>query len=295
MAIHVAIEHVTTYRYDRAVRLSPHIVRLRPAPHCRTPVLAYSLRIEPEAHFLNWQQDPFGNYQARLVFPEATRVLRFVVDMTVALTNADPFDFFVDDSAERFPFAYSDALARDLGPYLARDDAGPRFTEWLGAFTDWNGSTVDFLVVLNRRMAAAIAYTTRFEPGVQTPEETLEKALGSCRDSSWLLVQALRHLGLASRFVSGYLVELAPDEPALDGPTGHGGDFTDLHAWTEVYVPGAGWIGLDPTSGLFAGEGHIPLSCAADPSSAAPVTGTVEPSQGTLEFSNTVRRVPPAE
>jgi uncharacterized protein (DUF2126 family)/transglutaminase-like putative cysteine protease len=291
LAIHAAIEHVTTYRFDRALRLAPHVVRLRPAPHTRTPVLAYALRVEPGEHFVNWQQDPFGNYQARLVFPEPARELRLAVDMIVDLTVINPFDFFVEESAERYPFTYADELARDLAPYLVPDAAGPRLAEWLAGVGRGSEPIVDFLVRLNQRVEGCVAYTTRMEHGVQTPEETLEKALGSCRDSGWLLVQALRHLGLAARFVSGYLVQLAADEPPLDGPAGPRVDFTDLHAWAEVYVPGAGWIGLDPTSGLLAGEGHIPLACTVEPSSAAPVTGAVEPGEVTLEFSNMVRRV----
>jgi uncharacterized protein (DUF2126 family) len=291
LAIHVALNHRTTYRFDRNVQLYPHTLRLRPAGHCRTPILGYSLRVTPEEHFLNWQQDPFGNWLARLVFPERAPVLEIEVDLVADMTVIDPFDFFVDESAEKAPFDYGERLGRDLAPYLEVTEAGPRLTEWLAAVDRTRLRTVDFLVGLNQRLAGDIAYTVRMEPGVQTCEQTLERAIGSCRDTSWLLVQILRHVGLAARFVSGYLVQLAPDVKALDGPSGPSADFTDLHAWAEVYVPGAGWIGLDPTSGLFAGEGHIPLACTPEPSSAAPITGATGPCEAEFDFSNTVTRL----
>ena len=287
-----------SYRFDRAVKISPHVVRLRPAAHCRTPVLAYSMTVTPEEHFVNWQQDPFGNHLARLVFPEPARELTVTVDLIADLAVINPFDFFVEDSAEHYPFAYDEMLRRDLAPYLSDDEPGPLVTRWLDAWSADPASSantgpiiVDFLVELNQRVFRSVAYTTRMEPGVQTPDETLEKAIGSCRDSAWLLVHILRRLGLAARFVSGYLVQLRPDEVPVDGPAGPLADFTDLHAWAEVYVPGAGWIGLDPTSGLLAGEGHLPLVCAPHPTTAAPITGSTDPCEVTFEHSNTVRRL----
>ncbi len=290
MSIHVAIRHTTRYLFDRRVTLSPHIVRLRPAPHSRTPIVAYSLKIRPEKHFINWQQDPFGNYLARLVFPEATRELLVDVEVIADLTTINPFDYFIEDSAEHWPFDYDAALKRELTPYLETDPAGPLLKAWLAEVPRERMHCNDFLVALNQRLQGDIAYTVRMEPGVQTPEETLTKALGSCRDSAWLLVQILRHLGLAARFVSGYLVQLAPDEKSLDGPSGPETDFTDLHAWAEVYLPGAGWIGLDPTSGLFASEGHIPLAATPQPSSAAPIEGFTDKCEVSFEFANTVTR-----
>jgi uncharacterized protein (DUF2126 family) len=294
LAIHVALEHQTTYQFDRAVRLAPHVVRLRPAAHSRTPVLSYSLRVEPENHFLNWQQDPYGNYLARLVFPEPTRRLTVTVDLVADLTVINPFDFFVDESAERYPFEYDPELTRDLAPYLASEPPGPLLTEWLAELGAKPGDGVpvnDFLVGINQRLQRDIGYLTRMEVGVQTPEETLARRLGSCRDSAWLLVAIMRKLGLAARFVSGYLVQLVADEKPLVGPAGPTADFTDLHAWTEVYLPGAGWIGLDPTSGLFAGEGHIPLACTPEPSSAAPISGALEQAEVEFSFVNRVTRV----
>ena len=293
MSIHVALEHRTRYLFDRAVGLTPHVVRLRPAPHCRTPILAYSMTVEPSDHFVNWQQDPFGNFEARLVFPEKATELSIVVDLVADLTVINPFDFFLEPEAEAIPFAYDPELLRDLGPYLECDPVGPMLQGWLDevAMPPDGTPTVNFLVAINQRLQGDIAYTTRMEPGVQDPEVTLGKALGSCRDSGWLLVQVLRNLGLAARFVSGYLVQLVADQKALDGPSGPTADFTDLHAWCEVFLPGAGWVGLDPTSGLFAGEGHIPLAATPRPASAAPVTGATEPCEVTFDFSNTVTRV----
>lgn len=298
MAIHVALTHRTTYEFDRTVGIGPHVVRLRPAPHTRTPILAYSLRVDPAEHFLNWQQDPFGNYMARLVFPEKARRLELVVDLVADMTTINPFDFFVDDSAGTYPFTYEPSLAKDLSRYTEPAPAGPLLRTWLADRTadliaggQEGMRTIDVLVALNQRLQADIAYTTRMEPGVQDPEETLDKALGSCRDSGWLLVQIARQMGLAARFVSGYLVQLTADVKALDGPSGTEVDFTDLHAWTEVYLPGAGWVGMDPTSGLFAGEGHIPLACTPEPRSAAPVEGAVDECEVTFDHANTVARI----
>ncbi|WP_459616087.1 transglutaminase family protein [Bordetella sp. 2513F-2] len=291
MSIHVALKHVTQYRYDRLVGLSPQVLRLRPAPHCRTPILAYSLTVEPAGHFLNWQQDPFANYLARLTFPEKTRELRITIDLVAEMAVYNPFDFFLEPSAEHYPFRYEPGLAHDLAPYLAREPATPLFAEFMARIDTGSQRTVDFLVGLNRQVHREISYLIRMEPGVQTPEETLRRAAGSCRDSGWLLVQALRHLGLAARFVSGYLIQLKPDVKSLDGPSGAEADFTDLHAWCEVFLPGAGWIGLDPTSGLLAGEGHIPLAATPEPGSAAPITGAVEKSEVAFSHDMAITRI----
>ncbi|MBV8666919.1 MAG: transglutaminase family protein [Burkholderiaceae bacterium] len=290
MSIHVAIRHTTRYRFDRPVMLGPHVVRLRPAPHSRTPIVAYSLNVSPDKHFINWQQDPFGNYLARLVFPDKTRELLVDVEVIADMTVINPFDFFVEDTAAHYPFRYGDALAGDLAPYLEREEPGPLLTAYLAGVPREKRAIVDFLVDLNQNLQQAVRYTVRMEPGVQSCEQTLDLALGSCRDSAWLLVQILRHMGLAARFVSGYLVQLQSDEKSLDGPSGPVHDFTDLHAWAEVYLPGAGWVGLDPTSGLFAGEGHIPLACTPHPSSAAPIDGFTDECEVEFSFSNSVTR-----
>ena len=273
MGIRVALNHTTCYKYPKPVWLSPHIVRLRPAPHSDTKVSSYSLKVTPKQHFINWQQDPYGNYLARLVFPDKTDEFSVVVDLVAELTVSNPFDFFLEKYAEEFPFTYEPLVLRELGPYLEVSPPGPLLTGLISGFKRDKARTVDYLVEINQALQQRIQYLIRMEPGIQSPEETLQLKSGSCRDTAWLMVHLLRNLGLAARFVSGYLIQLAPDVKSLDGPSGTERDVTDLHAWTEVYLPGAGWIGLDPTSGLFAGEGHIPLACSADPVTAAAISG----------------------
>jgi uncharacterized protein (DUF2126 family) len=295
MTIKVALHHKTKYTYDRLVALSPHEVRLRPAAHCRTPIESYSLKVKPTKHFLNWQQDPYGNWVARIVFPDKTRELEINVDLVADMTVINPFDFFVDASAEQFPFVYSSENFRELAPYLELVPQSALLDAWIykarERFLSKPIGTIDLLIAVNHMVREDVDYLVRMEQGIQTPEDTLERAQGSCRDSAWLLVQILRHLGIAARFASGYLIQLAADRKSLDGPSGPEKDFTDLHAWAEAYIPGAGWIGLDATSGLLAGEGHIPLASAALPVSAAPVSGKTDFANSTLEFEMTVTRI----
>ena len=292
MALHAALTHRTEYRYDRPVRMAAHTIRLRPAPHCRTPILSYSLRIEPAEHFINWQQDPFGNFLARIVIPEQTTRFVVTVDVVADLAVINPFDFFVEEDAQSWPFTYEPGLAAELKPYLEPTANGPLLDRYMAKLDrTTKGTSLDFICDLNRRLSQEIKYLIRMEPGVQTPDETLAHRSGSCRDTGWLLVQIFRNLGLAARFVSGYLIQLKPDVKPLDGPAGTDTDFTDLHAWAEVYVPGAGWIGLDPTSGLVAGEGHIPLAATPSPSSAAPISGAHDKAEVEFDFSMSVTRI----
>ncbi|HXM60725.1 MAG TPA: transglutaminase family protein [Terriglobales bacterium] len=295
MSIQVALNHWTRYRYDKAVSVGPQVIRLRPAPHCRTPILSYSLSVTPAGHVVHWQLDLHNNHLARLLFPDKTYEFAVEVNLVAELSPFNPFDFFLEPGVEDYPFKYAAELAKDLEPYLWVDPAGPRLQAFLGKLSRERRGTISFLVDLNRSVRNDIEYVTRLDPGIQTCEQTLEKGAGSCRDSAWLLVQILRQLGIAARFVSGYLIQLAADERAADDRSGLQSDSADFHAWAEAFLPGAGWIGMDPTSGLFSGEGHIPLVCTPNPSKAAPIEGTVELANVDFSYSMSIRRLHDAD
>ena len=291
MSIRLVLNHLTHYKFDRAVSLSPHIIRLRPAPHTRTPIESYTMKVWPEEHFINWQQDPFGNYLARLVFPEKATELKIEVEVIARLEAINPFDFFLEESAEKYPFTYSDRLLQELGPYLEVQENGVLLRALLAQVDRSEQITMDFLVAVNQLVNKRLRYSIRMQPGVQTCEETLLAGIGSCRDFAWLMVQMLRHLGIAARFVSGYSVQLKPDQKPLEGPAGVGEDVTDLHAWVEAYVPGAGWVGMDATSGLLAAEGHIPLACVPHYASAAAIEGLTDVCEVEFNYENRVKRL----
>src|SRR3984957_20001589 len=295
MGLKVALSHRTEYRYDRKVAVGPQVVRLRPAPHGRTPILSYALNIAPAKHLLNWQLDPLNNHLARVLFPEKTNEFVAQVDLVAELSPFNPFNFILEPGVESYPFVYPPELAADLEPYFRLDSAGPRLKAFLAKISREKRGTISFLVDLNRMVRNDIDYVTRLEPGVQSCEQSLEKGSGSCRDSAWLLVQILRHLGIAARFVSGYLIQLAtdesPNEESSDVSNGTRCDSADFHAWVEAFLPCGGWIGMDPTAGLFAGEGHIPLVCTPNASNAAPIEGTVEPAKVDFSYSISIRRL----
>jgi len=288
MSITVALNHTTRYGYSRPAGLSPQTIRLRPSPHCRTAILSYSLKITPENHSFHWIQDPQGNYLARVVFPGPISEFKVEVNLVADLVPLNPFDFFLEDYAGNFPFQYDPTLQDELAPYLKRlADGGPNWEAFIGSIDTTPRHSIHFLVDLNQRVNQAVAYSTRMEPGILTPEQTLKRRLGSCRDSTWLLINALRNFGLAARFTSGYLIQLG----VTQDPSGPLVDAADLHAWTEVYLPGAGWIGLDATSGLLSGEGHVPLASSPNPVSAAPITGSAESVETEFDFSMSVTRI----
>jgi uncharacterized protein (DUF2126 family) len=291
MSLQVALNHRTQYRYDKAVSLGPQVIQLRPAPHCRTPILSYALKIIPATHLLNWQLDPYNNHLARLLFSEKTDEFVVEVDLVAELSPFNPFGFVLELGVQDYPFQYAPELAKDLEPYLSVEPAGIQFQSFLAKLSDKKCGTISFLVDLNRRVRDQIAYVTRLDTGVQSCEQTLAKRTGSCRDSAWLLVQILRHLGIAARFVSGYLIQVAAEEHAPGDPSTAQNDSADFHAWAEAFLPGAGWIGMDPTSGLFAGEGHIPLVCTPSAARAAPIEGTVGSAQVDFTYAISIRRL----
>ncbi len=291
MGIRIALNHRTEYRYEKPIFLGPQVIQLRPAPHCHVPILSYTLDVTPSKHIANWQMDLHSNRLARFLFPEKTSRLIVEVNLVADLSPINPFAFFLEPGVEQYPFEYPAELIGDLEPYTRVDAPGPRLQDFLSDLKETRCGTVNFLLTVNRKVRDQIKYVTRMAPGVQTSEETLERLSGSCRDSAWLLVESLRNLGIAARFVSGYLIQLAPDL-ASDGPEGGPrSDSADLHAWTEAYLPGAGWIGLDPTSGLLAAEGHIPLVCTPSARQAAPIGGTAELPSIEFLYSMTVARL----
>ncbi len=281
----VALHHVTHYRYDRLVALGPQVMRLRPAPHCRTRIASYSLKVTPSTHFVNWQQDPHGNWLARFVFHEKTDVFKIEVDLTADLAVINPFDFFIEPYAEEFPFAYPDELKAELAAYLESEPADPSLIDFVQSLSTKKMRTVDFLVDLNARL--------------QSRDDRLRDPHGARRANAQG-ENACEGFRIVPRFRVAFGAGATPVGPRriegscraiLDpaqarcrlrskGPKGTASsDFTDLHAWAEVYVPGAGWIGLDATSGLFCGEGHLPLCATPHYRSAAPIVGAVDPAK----------------
>jgi uncharacterized protein (DUF2126 family) len=291
--VRVLLQHRSRYLYPRPTLLGPHLIRLRPAAHARAKIESYGLRVT-EPGEVRWQQDPAGNFVARASWADS-RVpeLEVSVELAVDIRPVNPFDFTLDGEADDTPFEYG-SLAFDLRPYLDTSDRafalGPLCKQFLEELPH-KGRTVPLIVEINRRINQRVRYVIREEPGIWTPEETLQQGRGSCRDSAVLLIAALRSRGLAARFASGYLVQLTDEGMLPDQPKGVSRDVVDLHAWAEVFLPGAGWIGLDATSGLLCGEGHIPLACSALPSLAAPIEGTSELRAEEVQFEVRIGRL----
>ena len=291
----VAIQHRSRYVYPRPALLGPQTIRLRPSDHARAAIESYTLAIEPE-HRLHWQRDPHGNHVARVTFKagQATAALDIRVELSVDIRPINPFDFFIDDRARTVPFRYPDQLDGELAPYLDTGDPayriGRKATDLLASLPA-RGGTLDLLVGMNSAVRERVAYVIRDEPGIWTPEETLTNGRGSCRDAAALLVALMRARGIAARFVSGYLIQLTDEGMIPDEPRGVDRDVVDLHAWAEAFVPGAGWIGFDGTSGLLCGEGHIPLAATASPSHAAPLDGTSDVGASEVAFTTSIVRL----
>jgi uncharacterized protein (DUF2126 family)/transglutaminase-like putative cysteine protease len=289
------VQHQSTWVYPSPAALGPHLIRLRPANHTKAHIETYGLTISPTGD-IRWQQDPNGNNVARLTYPAGTRVdaLTVGVEFACDIKPVNPFDFFIDDRAKNAPFAYPAELNADLAPFLDRNEAsvvgGPKLEAFLGSLP-CDGDTIKLIVALNERVNRVTNYVIREEAGIWTPEETLTHGRGSCRDSAVLLIAALRSRGFAARFVSGYLIQLTDEGMIPGAPRGVARDVVDLHAWAEVFLPGGGWVGLDATSGLLCGEGHIPLACSASPPVAAPVEGTSDTNAESVSFSMRIERL----
>ncbi len=289
------VQHQSTWAYPSPAALGPHLIRLRPASHTQADIETYGLTVSPVGD-IRWLQDPYGNFVGRLTYPAGTTVesLQVGVEFTCDIKPVNPFDFFVDDRCKDAPFTYPAEMLPDLAPFLDRNEASVAGGMWLEEFLDTlprDGDTVQLIVKLNEAVNKVTKYVIREEAGIWTPEQTLAAGRGSCRDSAVLLIAALRSRGLAARFVSGYLIQLTDDGMIPGEKKGVATDVVDLHAWAEVYVPGGGWIGLDATSGLLCGEGHIPLACTASPPLAAPVEGTSDTTAESVLFSMKIQRL----
>ena len=267
----IALRHRLDYRFDRPVRLSTHWLRLCPAPGTRANITAYTLRVGPRTHFLNWLRDPFENHLARLDLPEPVRHFTLDLEILAELQPVNPFDFLTEPYAANHPFDYPEQLARDLAPYLLQPATGPATRAWLAALDRTETPTIERLTALNQCVGETLAAADVDTPGSVDTDAVLAAGTGSPRALAWLLTVALRHCGIAARLVSGYrLTGTAPEYHAA------------LAAWVEAYLPGAGWIGLDPATGLFTAEQHIPLATAADPLRLRPVIGYREACEETV-------------
>jgi uncharacterized protein (DUF2126 family) len=287
MSVRVGITHSMLRRFERPVLLSTHWLRLRPAPQTRARITAYSLAVQGGPHYLNWVRDPFENYLARLDVSEPVSTLGLELDLIAELEPINPFDFLSEPDAAQHPFAYPPQLRKELASYLQVTAPGPRCQAWLETLDRAPASTVERLDEVNRRVHAAHGLTATAVPGPVDLEAFLERRTGSCWDAAWLLTLSLRHLGLAARFACGYRIVLAKESGDQDA--------VSLHTWSEAYIPGAGWIGLDPEAGVFTTEGYIPLACAPDPLHVVPFVGEREAGEKMEGEALRVRRLDPLD
>jgi transglutaminase-like putative cysteine protease len=259
------IDHLTVYHYKRPVTLLPHKLLLRPREGHDIRIETASIEILP-AHRLRWRRDVYDNAVAEASFHEPSRRLSIRSVVTLQNYQDRPLDFLVADSAVNYPFHYDADERIELSAYLApvfeRDSAS--VNAWLRRFwrVGQTAETYALLDAISRAIANEFDYRPREQPGVRAPAATLHERAGSCRDFATLFIETCRCLGLAARFVSGYLY--SPWNDSGPGAT---------HAWSEVYLPGAGWIGFDNTSGLLAGPDHIPVAVNRHPEAAPPVAG----------------------
>lgn len=271
----LTVNHETTYRYKRPVTLGEHRMMFRPRDSHDTRLLDATLSIEPQAK-LRWLHDVFSNSVTIATFAEPADYLHFKSQIVIDRYPYIGPEFPIEPFARQIPFSYPLSEIPDLGRTIERHYSDPdrMVTEWTRQWLSepiGSTDTEEFLRALNAGIPAQLRYEERNEPGVQTPNETLQMGSGSCRDYALLMMEAARSVGLAARFVSGYLYD-----PAIDGQESDVTGAGATHAWVQVYLPGAGWVEFDPTNGTYGGQNLIPVAVAREPHQAVPVTGTFE-------------------
>ncbi len=267
------VTHTTSYAYRKSVEFGDHRLMLRPRDSHDLRLLNATLSIEPAAN-VRWLHDVFSNSVAVAAFTEPSDVLRVSSEIVIDRYPASAIEFGVETYAKKIPFSYPAREIPDLGRTIERHFSDPDrlITEWTRALLEEpevQGQTEPFLVAMSRRIKESFTYVTRHEPGVQAPVETLQLGSGTCRDYAAFMMEAVRSVGLASRFVSGYLYD-----PAVDGVEAQVSGAGATHAWVQVYLPGAGWIEFDPTNGGAGGHNLVPIAVAREPAQAVPISGT---------------------
>lgn len=284
MSTRIALTQRYEYRFSRSVQLSTHWLRLRPAPHTAGRISAYSLRVHAETHYLNWLRDPFENHLARLDFPDPTDAVTLEIDLIAELEPVNPFEFLVEPFAASHPFDYPEQLRKELAPYLRRGTSGSKLNQFLKKLKLKSGYITEQIGAINEYVSNALAVTGPGNPGAIDLETVLHQGHGSAWELAWLLTLTLRNVGLAARVTQGYRIFL--DAKAKT-------DTVSNHAWSEVFLPGAGWVGLDPCGGLFINEGYIPLASAPEPLRVLPIAGYRECCEETFNETISIRRLSP--